>query len=235
MRADAEMEKRAPDDLIYTSHALRTIPHRIRVRQVIAELRGMVSGEFTYADVGCGGGSITHRIVREVHPAKAFAFDCNTGLIDFASRIFPGISFHVWDLTKPNLRNGSYDLVTCLETLEHVEDLKAALRNLLAMTRKSLLITVPIELGVLGAAKFSAKAVMGKALTEEHSGSRADYLRTLLTGGDISRFRVRSHNGRWLSHSGFDYRQIDRALESHGVNFVAKNRGWNRFYRVTKG
>src|SRR5215469_10992467 len=129
MRVGVEMEKRAPDDLIYTGNTLRTIPHRIRIKQVIAELCSMASGEFTYADVGCGGGSITHRIVRAIRPAKAFAFDCNTELIDFASKIFPGISFQVWDLTKPNRWDGSYDLVTCLETLEHVEDLRAALHN----------------------------------------------------------------------------------------------------------
>jgi 2-polyprenyl-3-methyl-5-hydroxy-6-metoxy-1,4-benzoquinol methylase len=222
------------DDSIYTGHSLHSVPHRIRVRQVIAELRKIGFENCAYADVGCGGGSITHRIVEAIKPSRADGYDANADLIRAASKLFPAISFRVWNLTHDDPRRERYDLVTCLETLEHVEDLQAALTKLLAITARTLLITVPIELGLLGAAKFTAKAVLGRRpLGSEHSGSAFVYLKTVLAGGDISRFRVCSNHGFFVSHTGFDYRKIDKFLESRCLNFVATNRGWNRFYRVS--
>ncbi len=225
---------RVADDSIYTSHSLHTIPHRIRVRQVISELRKLALRSFSYADVGCGGGSITHRIAEAIHPTRTAGFDANAELIEAASKLFPDISFRVWNLTRSDLCDETFDLVTCLETLEHVEDFKSALTNLLNMTKGILLITVPVELGFLGTAKFATKALLGRRpLGDEHSGTSWAYLKTLLTSGDVSHFRARSNGGHWLSHTGFDYRKIDAFLESRRVNFVARNRGWNRFYRVS--
>jgi SAM-dependent methyltransferase len=221
------------DDAIYTGRSLHTIPHRIRVRQVIFELRKLRLDHFSYADVGCGGGSITHRIVDAIRPAKVSAFDANAELIDTAQELFPEISFRVWDLTRRRSLGETFDLVTCLETLEHIEDLPSALNNLLDITARILFISVPIELGLLGAAKFATKLVLGrKPLGQEHAGSPGMYLRTVLTGGDVSLFRVRSDAGHWVSHTGFDYRKIDAFLVSRGVSFVATNRGWNRFYCI---
>lgn len=142
----------------------------------------------------------------------------------------------LWSVTEKALPGEKYDLVTCLETLEHVEDLESALNNLLSMTASILFITVPIEVGLIGIAKFLAKWILGgKTLTEEHSGSSVSYLSALIMGSDISGFRTKSNNGHWVHHTGFDYRKIDRFLESQGVKFVAKNRGWNRFYKIMRG
>jgi 2-polyprenyl-3-methyl-5-hydroxy-6-metoxy-1,4-benzoquinol methylase len=224
----------APDDLIYTQFSLHSIPHRIRIRQVISELRRLALRHFTYADLGCGGGSITHRIAQAIGPSQTVGYDSNPDLIDYASRLFPNISFRPWDLAQNSAPQEQYDLVTCLETLEHVENHESALLNLLKITRRILLITVPIELGLLGGAKFGAKMVLGReALTAEHSGSRSAYFKAVLSGGDISRFRTGATAGQWRSHTGFDYRKIDRFLKSQAVNFAARNRGWNRFYQIS--
>jgi SAM-dependent methyltransferase len=224
----------AADDSIYTGRSLHTLPHRIRVHQVIQELRRIIPKDVSYADVGCGGGSITQRIAEAIQPTKAVGYDSNSELIEAAGRLFPKLSFRVWNVTVGDAPDATYDLVTCLETLEHIEDYQTALTNLLRITSGTLLITVPIELGLLGAAKFSAKALLGrKPLGEEHAGSRWDYFKTVLSNGDISRFRAHSNNGFFVSHTGFDYRKIDNFLKSSGVEFVARNRGWNRFYRIS--
>jgi SAM-dependent methyltransferase len=230
---------RVADDSIYTGHTLHSVPHRIRVWQVISELRAMPPKTFSYADVGCGGGSITQRIVEAIQPSRAAGYDSNPNLIAAAANLFPDISFRVWNLTQNPVHCETYDLVTCLETLEHIEDYKSALSNLLGISAGTLLITVPIELGILGAAKFIAKTILGrKPLGSEHSGSSFAYVKTLLAGGDISGFRVHSNDGFWVSHTGFDYRKIDDFLKSRHIDFSARNRGWNRFYRIslrTKG
>jgi hypothetical protein len=226
---------RAPDDAIYIGLNLNTIPHRIRVRQVLAELRNPRRSNLTYADVGCGGVSITSRIVNAIQPPTAVGYDRNSRLVEFASRAFPNISFRAWDFAQEDAPAETYDLVTCLKTLEHIEDVQPALANLLKITGRTLLVTVPIELGLLGAAKFGLKAVLGRQpLTEEHSGSALAYLRTVLTRGKISNFRAHPKGGSWLSHTGFDCRIIDSLIESQPVTFAARNRGWNRFYRITR-
>lgn len=222
------------DDSIYTGRSLYTLPHRVRVQQVIRELRRVSRKGVSYADVGCGGGSITQRIADAIQPSVVVGYDSNSDLIEEAGKLFPEISFRMWNVTRGGASSETYDLVTCLETLEHIEDYQAALTNLLRITTGTLLITVPIELGLLGAAKFSLKAVLGKKpLSEEHAGSGWDYLKTVVINGDISRFRVHSNNGCFVSHTGFDYRKIDGFLKSMGFDFVVTNRGWNRFYRIS--
>lgn len=47
--------RRTADDIIYTGHNLHSIPHRIRIRQVISEIRKLSFPGFSLADVGCGG------------------------------------------------------------------------------------------------------------------------------------------------------------------------------------
>ena len=223
------------DDAIYTGFSLHTVPHRIRVRQVIRELRVVAPEGAGYADVGCGGGSITERIREAIQPVHATGYDSNSDLIEAAAKLFPEISFRVWDLTQNSFPERTYDLVTCLETLEHIENYQAALTNLLRITSGTLLITVPIELGLLGAAKFAVKMLLGrKPLGEKHLGSTWSYLKATLSKGDISRFRASSKNGIFVSHTGFDYRKIDSFLETSGIEFIATNRGWNRFYLVRR-
>ena len=221
------------DDAIYAEHSLHSIPHRMRVRRILSEIRSLSLRDVSYADIGCGGGSITQRIVEVLQPARAVAYDPNPGLIEDANRLFPGISFRVGSLTQTSWSGEMYGLVTCLETLEHVGDLERAVDNLLRMTAQVLFITVPIEIGLLGTAKFVGKTILGrKPLTDEHTGSSWAYLQALASGGDLAQFRTHMKGDHWISHTGFDYRRIDAILESRRVSFVARNRGWNRFYRI---
>lgn len=126
-----------------------------------------------------------------------------------------------------------FDVVTCLETAEHLPDLGSALSRILAITSKFLLITVPIEIGAVGIGKVVAKTLLGReVIGKERTGSRWQYLNRLLSGGDISSFRTNCHAGYWMSHTGFDYRRLDQYLHSLGVKFRATNRGWNRFYLI---
>jgi SAM-dependent methyltransferase len=224
---------RTDDDAIYTCFGLQSLPHRIRIRQVISALRRLCFPGFTMADVGCGGGYVTEKLVSALRPGKAAGFDFNRDLISRASEMFPNISFHVWDVTRQRPPVEKYDIVTCLETLEHVLDYEVAISRILAITSKFLLITVPIEIGAVGIAKFAGKAAFGRdVITEEHVGSRYSYFRQLVSKGDISAFRKNCHAGHWLSHTGFDYRKIDEFLNFQSVKFNAKNRGWNRFYLI---
>jgi hypothetical protein len=93
-------------------------------------------------------------------------------------------------MTAEGPPDAKFDLVTCMETLEHVLDVQFALKNLLAITGKVLYITVPVEIGPIGLAKFGAKVLLGKpVLNSEHRGSKSEYAIRLLRGGPVSQFR----------------------------------------------
>lgn len=126
---------------------------------------------------------------------------------------------------------GRFDLVTCLETLEHVGDVQRALAALLRMTAKLLLITVPIEVGAIGIAKFAAKTILLRStFNDELQGSRLLYFSSLLSGSRISQFRrPLSH---FSLHTGFDYRELEELLLSRKLCFEAGTHGWNRFYLI---
>jgi 2-polyprenyl-3-methyl-5-hydroxy-6-metoxy-1,4-benzoquinol methylase len=171
--------QRTADDYIYTSRTLHSIPHRIRVRQVIAELKQLVRRECTYADVGCGGGFVSQRIVDAIQPRTAVGYDLNQDLIVNASKQFKRISFRVWDVSRTPPPSDKYELVTCLETLEHIGNLEFALDGLLAVTSGILFLTVPIEIGLFGTVKFAAKRLLRRqALGAEHSGFHNEYFKT---------------------------------------------------------
>jgi 2-polyprenyl-3-methyl-5-hydroxy-6-metoxy-1,4-benzoquinol methylase len=163
--------QRTADDYIYTSNSLDSIPHRIRVRKIIAELKRLAPLDCTYADVGCGGGFVTQRVVGAIRPRFAVGYDLNEELIASASKQFKDISFRVWDASKTAPPADRFELVTCLETLEHVGNLKLTIDNLLAVTSGILLVTVPIEIGLFGTLKFVAKRLLRReVLGAEHSG-----------------------------------------------------------------
>lgn len=93
-------------------------------------------------DAGCGAGHMLASL-RERLPDASY-----TGVDDAAATVaenrarLPWGRFEHLDLARGHL-NERFDAVVCSEVLEHVDDDKAALRHLAAMTGKHLLITVP--------------------------------------------------------------------------------------------
>ena len=63
--------------------------------------------------------------------------------LDVAKERLPNANFQVIDLAKEKL-NLQFDLVTCIDVLEHIEDDRAALINLHSMTAKYLVLSVPL-------------------------------------------------------------------------------------------
>jgi 2-polyprenyl-3-methyl-5-hydroxy-6-metoxy-1,4-benzoquinol methylase len=218
-------------DSIYTDRSIHTLPHRWRVRQIVRLLQELCPNVPSYADVGCGDGFVTAQIVRELQPKNCIAYDFNPEVLELGKQRFPEIAFCRWNFTADPPPAEKYSLVTCLETVEHVSEMRNAIKSLLSITEHYLLITVPIEIGPLGVAKFTAKAVLRReTFTSENQGSKFDYFRRLLSGAPISQFRKTPENGHWKLHTGFDYRELDALLRSESVSFQASNHGWNRFY-----
>jgi SAM-dependent methyltransferase len=161
---------------------------------------------------------------------EADGFDHSDELLAEARKSYGNIRFLRTNLNEVVEWPRRYDLISCLETLEHVGDLRCAIRNLSDALAPGglLLISVPVEIGFWGTAKFLAKRSLGYSLKElpGHPSSWL-YLRKLLSGAPMSGLRdVRSG---WSTHFGFDYRDVESEIRRCDLEIVqADERAANR-------
>jgi SAM-dependent methyltransferase len=165
--------------------------------------------------------------------------DADSALLESGQKVFPDIRFTQYDLNLDLNPLAQYDFVTCYETLEHVMNLPVAVRNLVRLTKPGgiLILTVPIEVGVIGTAKFLAKTLLWRdRLTEAfapRTGMHRQYLKALVLDHGICRFREQGNAlGYWPGHWGFDHRKVDLLLRDYDVRFTSFRFLSSQFYEV---
>jgi SAM-dependent methyltransferase len=232
----------APDFLdhsILYRRGFMNIPHRARlkaiVRTVVAE---SPPSPQTYADVGCSTGHVTAVVAQAVRPGRVYGLDQARPKLEEAARRYPEYSFSYLNLDAAASHPDRFQLVTCFETLEHTGTPQRAMENLIALTRDDgvLVVTVPIEIGPIGVAKFVAKTMLGRRdIDELPEGLRSSprYLAALLSGRRMSYLRDQRHG--WANHFGFDHRDLDDWLEERKIPHRAFNTFTTRFYVIRPG
>jgi SAM-dependent methyltransferase len=94
-------------------------------------------------DTGCAQPFLLHAIM-ECFGVTGFGCDISDRVMAANRVILPKAQFRVLDLTRESWPDGrQFDLVVCSEVLEHIPNWQDAVANLVKMTRKHLLITVP--------------------------------------------------------------------------------------------
>jgi len=96
-------------------------------------------------EAGCGEGHISDFLYRNRQNIQLDAFDISEKVIEQAKKDYPYIHFStgsIYDIKSPN---NSYDLVVASEVLEHLEDPKKAMKELLRVSKRYVLATVPHE------------------------------------------------------------------------------------------
>ncbi|HXV14547.1 MAG TPA: class I SAM-dependent methyltransferase [Candidatus Krumholzibacteria bacterium] len=218
---------------------LRNLPHRRRLRAIVAALtRGGAPAITSFADVGCSNGYVTAILQARLGPARTVGFDHVESHLERGRREHPQIEFRSIDLNRPlPAGHETFDLVTCFETLEHVGRLEPAIANLLAMTRAggTLFITIPIESGPRGLLKFLIKVgVFRYSLDELPARPRRfwSYLGALAGNRTIASFR--DQRDGWGTHFGFDWREVERILRANGAAFESRSDFTTRFVVVRR-
>jgi SAM-dependent methyltransferase len=96
-------------------------------------------------DVGCGDGELLMDLARALPDLPSLAgADLSSETVRRNRARCPGMEFHVLDVTRAALGE-VFDLVVCSEVIEHLDDRRAAFRNLAAMLAPGghLLVTCP--------------------------------------------------------------------------------------------
>jgi SAM-dependent methyltransferase len=190
-------------------------------RRLAADYRGR-----RLLDYGCGDGQFL-AMVADLFPDATGADIAEDHLADNRARFahLPGIRFlHTADLTgSEHVR--AYDLVTCMETLEHcipaVAD--AVLRDLARCCAPggAVVISVPVEVGPSFLIKWAARTMAGwRGLSDYKHYERytlRNALRMIFAGTDppIGRPRYGPPGAEFHSHYGFNWRALRREIERH--------------------
>jgi SAM-dependent methyltransferase len=198
--------------LTYQSWSILHWHHKARLRQIIREVTRFREAS-SVADIGCSTGYVTN-LLSEVCRGDVYGFDRFRKVVDSARSAYPHIDFQRADLNDRQINWGQkFELVCCFETLEHVGDLHLALESIFAAVEDggTLIVTVPVEIGFWGLAKYCVKTLIGYPMDEIDVG-RGEYFLALLKDSDISQFRGEAHG--WATHYGFDWRVLEKRISA---------------------
>jgi ubiquinone/menaquinone biosynthesis C-methylase UbiE len=100
-------------------------------------------------DVGCGEGVVTERLARGLAPATVLGVDADEGHLkaEWDARRAPNLSFTTGSAYDLPFEDESFDLVCCIEVLEHLERPRDALAEMSRVAGRALLLSVPSEPG----------------------------------------------------------------------------------------
>lgn len=129
-------------------------------------------------DAGCGEGFAMRAVLANTG-AEVVGLDGSAGALRVASDLNPGRGFAAGDLYALPFAEGSFDLVVCMEVLEHLEQPARGLRELCRVSAGWLLLSVPNEPLFRGANFLRGKnvAALGNDPGHVNHWSAAGFLR----------------------------------------------------------
>jgi SAM-dependent methyltransferase len=204
-----------------------SLVHRARLRWLRRQLRSLdLPDRGLLVDLGCSDGFVLSelRAGGDIPPSwRLHGYDRRMRWLRAARRRgVPNSRFRLLDLNDATARTAEQgDLVTCLETLEHVGDYRCALQVIHNAIRPGgrLVLSMPVEVGPVGLAKL-----LGRPLTRRRpyadffssTGQRFSYAADVVRGGDIGRYRSPSRLA-WGPHLGFDHRSVRSHIQARYV------------------
>ena len=146
MRKSVAASDRTPGTTSYTKFQTRNPLARFFFDRFYEVLRRMVAElqPESVLDAGCGEGEALERL-RDLLPREVHGFDHNPACVKFASARLPAYRFSTGDVCRIEYEDRRFDMVLCLEVIEHLSDPGLALRELVRVSRKDTVISVPNE------------------------------------------------------------------------------------------
>jgi len=168
----------------------RMLGNKAREHLILQEIEKLGKNDF-FLEVGCAQGyfeKIASKISNNVFGADC-AFDkmprqCKSKFVGINAEDLP-------------FKSKSFDFVLCTEVLEHVPDWKSALKELQRVSRKKILITIPLEKGYLWRtiSKFSSMKSRGHL----HKLDSAEVVSNVEKNWKVAKYEVVSTPSRRLN------------------------------------
>lgn len=96
-------------------------------------------------DAGCGEGFTLSKFYEFKIGKELEGIDSSEQAVELGKKMYPHLSLKIGDIYTLRYIDNSFDIVICTEVLEHLQDPKEALKELIRVSKKYLLLTVPNE------------------------------------------------------------------------------------------
>lgn len=96
-------------------------------------------------DVGCGEGITLKKLEERKIGEKNEGIDNLDEAIKIAAKIYPTLNIKKGDIYNMEYKDNSFDVVLCTEVLEHLDDPERAMKELIRVSSKYLILSVPNE------------------------------------------------------------------------------------------
>lgn len=142
----------------YTEGAQNPIVRRL-MNRLFGRVREAMSGveAATYLDAGCGEGHSLEAL-KDVVPADVTGFDLNPEVVAYSQARHPNAKLSVQDIYDLPYDDDAFDLILCMEVLEHLDTPGRALSELARVGSGTIVLSVPFEpwfqLGNLARGKY---------------------------------------------------------------------------------
>lgn len=208
---------------IYCRDPLISWSHRRRF-EVGLQLAQEFSGK-RILDYGCGDGTFLAMLVASSSaPLVAVGAETHDSLIeDCRARLSnrPGLSFVLTDELAAPEHLGAYDVVICMEVLEHLLDVEPVIERLIRLVAPTgkLVISVPVETGLPLIVKQVVRQIAGWRRVGDYPGTTpytiSEYWASVLAGcrQHIQRPIHRGNAGSsFYDHKGFNWMALRETL-----------------------
>jgi len=99
----------------------------------------------TILDAGCGEGFTMEKLLKSAVCKKIEGVEYSKDAILLGKKLFPKLTFKQASAYELPYKDNSFDLVICTEVLEHLEEPTKAFKEMLRVSKKYLIISVPNE------------------------------------------------------------------------------------------
>ena len=198
--------------------------HRRRFEAGLRLARGR--GARRVLDYGCGDGTFLSLLARETPLERAVGAEVDARVVEDCRRRLSSqqpLSFAHADELEGDCHAAGYDLVVCMEVLEHVTERGALVERLARLVAPggALLVSVPVETGLPLLVKQAARRVAGWRGIGDYPGTTpytpGELLRGLFAGPrqHVARPLHRAPDGRpFHDHKGFNWMLLRRELRA---------------------